>query len=231
MQLTAVSVRSLALLFLVPSVAHAQGGIRSPRLLRAEPNPPSAPAGRFLSWKTSPRKQVSPLNTPPTPRKNILSSMSGGVIILDYDRDGWPDIYFTNAPTVEMALKGQKSRGALYHNNHDGTFSDLTDKSGLSAPCFAMGGAVGDYDNDGWPDLYGTRLGGNVLFHNNAMAPLLTSPPKRTLPMAAGPPERPSVITTAMVTQTDEIQRWKLSLAKRFARALWLGRGKKNHQR
>ena len=86
--------------------------------------------------------------------------MSGGVIILDYDRDGWPDIYFTNAPTVEMALKDQKSRGALYHNNHDGTFSDLTDKSGLSAPCFAMRGAVGDYDNDGWPDLYGTRLGG-----------------------------------------------------------------------
>ena len=131
--------------------------------------------------------------------------MSGGVIILDYDRDGWPDIYFTNAPAVEMALKGQKSRGALYHNNHDGTFSDLTDKSGLSVPCFAMGGAVGDYDNDGWPDLYGTRLGGNVLFHNNAMAPLLTSPPKRALPMAAGPPERPSVITTAMVRQTDEI--------------------------
>jgi hypothetical protein len=61
--------------------------------------------------------------------------MSGGVIILDYDRDGWPDIYFTNAPTLEMALKGQKSRGALYHNNHDGTFSDLTDESGLSAPC------------------------------------------------------------------------------------------------
>jgi hypothetical protein len=87
--------------------------------------------------------------------------------LIDYDRDGWPDIYFTNAPTVEMAIKGEKSQGALYHNNHDGTFTDVTRKSGLDAPCFAMGGAVGDYDNDGWPDLYLTCLGGNVLYHNN----------------------------------------------------------------
>ncbi len=87
--------------------------------------------------------------------------------MFDYDRDGWLDIYFTNAPTVEMAVKGQKARGALYHNNHDGTFSDVTEKAGLASPCFAMGGAVGDYDNDGWPDLYVTCLGGNVLYHNN----------------------------------------------------------------
>ena len=93
--------------------------------------------------------------------------MSGGVIVFDYDRDGWPDIYFTNAPSVEMALKGQKAPGALYHNNHDGTFTDVTEKSGLNSPCFAMGGAVGDYDNDGWPDLYLTCFGGNVLYHNN----------------------------------------------------------------
>jgi enediyne biosynthesis protein E4 len=100
-------------------------------------------------------------------KKYIVESMSGGVIILDYDRDGWPDIYFTNAPTVEMAVKGEKSHGALYHNNHDGTFSDVTAKSKLDSPCFAMGGAAGDYDNDGWPDLYLTCLGGNVLYHNN----------------------------------------------------------------
>jgi hypothetical protein len=100
-------------------------------------------------------------------KKYIVESMSGGVILIDYDRDGWPDIYFTNAPTVEMAMKGQQSRGMLYHNNHDGTFTDVTAKSGLNSPCFAMGGAVGDYDNDGWPDLYLTCLGGNVLYHNN----------------------------------------------------------------
>lgn len=100
-------------------------------------------------------------------KKYIVESMSGGVLIVDYDRDGWPDIYFTNAPTVEMALKGERAKGALFHNNHDGTFSDVTEKAGVSSPCFAMGGAVGDYNNDGWPDLYVTCLGGNVLYRNN----------------------------------------------------------------
>ncbi|HEX3436888.1 MAG TPA: CRTAC1 family protein [Pseudacidobacterium sp.] len=100
-------------------------------------------------------------------KKYIVESMSGGVLVIDYDRDGWPDIYFTNAPTVDMALKGEKARGSLYHNNHDGTFTDVTDKAGIATPCFAMGGAVGDYNNDGWPDIYVTCLGGNVLYRNN----------------------------------------------------------------
>jgi len=97
----------------------------------------------------------------------IIESMSGGVLLLDYDRDGWLDIYFTNAPTFEMALKGEKARGALYHNNHDGTFTDVTEKAGIGTPCFANGGAVGDYNNDGWPDIYVTCYGGNVLYRNN----------------------------------------------------------------
>jgi len=100
-------------------------------------------------------------------KKYIVESMGGGVLLLDYDRDGWPDIYFTNSPTVEMAMRGQKSRSALYHNNHDGTFTDVTDKAGMATPCFAMGGAVGDYNNDGWPDIYVTCFGGNVLYRNN----------------------------------------------------------------
>jgi hypothetical protein len=99
--------------------------------------------------------------------KYLIESMSGGVIIFDYDRDGWPDIYFTNAPTVEMALHGEKARGALYHNNRDGTFTDVTDAAGIATPGFAFGGAVADFDNDGWPDLYITCLGGNVLYRNN----------------------------------------------------------------
>ena len=97
-------------------------------------------------------------------KKYIIESMSGGVLLLDYDRDGWPDIYFTNAPTVAMAIEKKGSPGALYHNNHDGTFTDVTRISGLSSSCFAMGGAVGDYNNDGWPDIYLTCLGGNVLY-------------------------------------------------------------------
>jgi len=97
----------------------------------------------------------------------IIESMSGGVLLLDYDRDGWLDIFFTNAPTVDGLLKGQTAHGALYHNNHDGTFTDVTEKSGVAKPCFGMGGAVGDINNDGWPDIYLTCHGGNILYRNN----------------------------------------------------------------
>lgn len=100
-------------------------------------------------------------------KKYIVESMSGGVLLIDYDRDGWQDIYFTNAPTVEMSLKGLKSKSMLYRNNGNGTFSDVTDRAGIGFPGFAMGGAVGDYNNDGWPDIYVTNLGGNVLYRNN----------------------------------------------------------------
>jgi hypothetical protein len=149
-------------------LADAQGG---------HPQPPPPPAGaKSTKCAGRPVPQLEDItaktgitfkHAADPAKKYIVESMSGGVIIFDYDRDGWPDIYFTNAPTVEMAIKGQKSRGVLYHNNHDGTFSDITDKSGLTSTCFAMGGAVGDYDNDGWSDLYVTCLGGNVLYHNN----------------------------------------------------------------
>ncbi|MGA7350334.1 MAG: CRTAC1 family protein [Acidobacteriaceae bacterium] len=100
-------------------------------------------------------------------QKFIVESMSGGVALIDYDRDGWPDIYFTNAQTVEMARAGIKARGALFHNNHDGTFTDVTDKAGVGTPCWAMGASVGDYNNDGWPDLLVTCLSGVVLYRNN----------------------------------------------------------------
>ena len=99
--------------------------------------------------------------------KYIVESMSGGVAFIDFDRDGWPDIYFTNAPDVEMQLSGKKARSALFHNNHDGTFTDVTDKAGVGYPCWAMGAAVGDYNNDGWPDLLVTCFNGVVLYRNN----------------------------------------------------------------
>ena len=99
--------------------------------------------------------------------KFIAESMSGGVALIDYDGDGWPDIYFTNAQSVDMALHGVRSRSALFHNNHDGTFTDVTDKAGVSNPCWAMGAVVGDYNNDGRPDLLVTCLNGIVLYRNN----------------------------------------------------------------
>jgi len=100
-------------------------------------------------------------------QKYIVESMSGGVALIDYDRDGWTDIYFTNAQSVEMALVGKKARSALFHNNHDGTFTDVAGSAGVGYPCWAMGAAVGDYNNDGWPDLIVTCFGGVVLYRNN----------------------------------------------------------------
>jgi hypothetical protein len=99
--------------------------------------------------------------------KYIAESMSGGVAIIDYDGDGWPDLYFTNAQSVDMALHGVKARSALFHNNRDGTFTDVTDRAGVAFPCWAMGAVVGDYNNDGWPDLLVTCLNGVVLYRNN----------------------------------------------------------------
>ncbi len=99
--------------------------------------------------------------------KFIVESMSGGVALIDYDGDGWPDIYFTNAPSVEMAQHGIKARSALFRNNHDGTFTDVTDKAGVGYPCWAMGAVAGDYNDDGRPDLLVTCLNGVVLYRNN----------------------------------------------------------------
>ena len=104
-------------------------------------------------------------------QKFIVESMSGGVALIDYDRDGWLDIYFTNAQTVEMALNGKKARSALYRNNHDGTFTDVSDKAGVAYPCWAMGASVGDYNNDGWPDMLVTCFGGMVYTATTKTAP------------------------------------------------------------
>lgn len=100
-------------------------------------------------------------------KKYLIESMPGGVLLVDYDQDGWLDIYFTNAPTVAMAQRGERARSALYRNNHDGTFTDVTEKAGVGYPCWAMGGAVGDYNNDGWPDMLITCEEGMVLYRNN----------------------------------------------------------------
>ena len=100
-------------------------------------------------------------------QRYIVESMSGGVALLDYDGDGWLDIYFTNSPSVAMALEGKKAKSALYRNNHDGTFTDVTDKAGVGSPCWAVGTAVGDYNNDGKPDLVVSCFGGVVLYRNN----------------------------------------------------------------
>lgn len=99
-------------------------------------------------------------------KKYLVESMSGGVAAFDYDNDGLQDIYFVNSLSVDLMKSGGKSRSALYRNNGDGTFADATDKAGVGDIGWGMGAAVGDYDNDGFDDLYVTCLGANHLFRN-----------------------------------------------------------------
>jgi len=155
-------------LFLVNASVHSQSGqSRSPRPSASrhllETQSPSIP--KLIDITASTRINFNHLSSPE--KKYIVESMSGGVALIDYDRDGWPDIYFTNAPDVEMQMAGKKARSALFHNNHDGTFTDVTEKAGVGYPCWAMGAAVGDYNNDGWPDLLVTCFNGVVLYRNN----------------------------------------------------------------
>ena len=101
-------------------------------------------------------------------KKVIIEAKGSGVCLLDFDGDGWVDIYLVNGSTFD-ALQGKAAppHAALFRNNHDGTFTDVTQKAGVANDRWGLGCAVGDYDNDGWPDLYVTALGGNRLFHNN----------------------------------------------------------------
>jgi hypothetical protein len=101
-------------------------------------------------------------------KKTILETVGSGVALLDYDNDGWLDIYLLNGSTI-AALKGKETppRAMLFHNNHDGTFSEVTAKAGVANQRWGFGVAVGDYDNDGWPDIYVANYGKNRLYHNN----------------------------------------------------------------
>ena len=100
-------------------------------------------------------------------KKYIVESMSGGVALFDYDNDGYLDIYLVNSLTVDLVKSKQKTRSLLYHNNGDGTFSDVTDKAGVGDIGWGMGVAIGDYDNDGFDDIYVTCLGPNHLLRNS----------------------------------------------------------------
>ncbi|MGI8771509.1 MAG: CRTAC1 family protein [Acidobacteriaceae bacterium] len=98
----------------------------------------------------------------------ILETPGSGVGLIDYDNDGWLDIYLVNGSTYEaFAGKGPAPHAALFHNNHDGTFTGVAAKAGVTNERWGFGVAVGDYDNDGWPDLYVTNFGKNRLYHNN----------------------------------------------------------------
>jgi hypothetical protein len=153
----------------------------SPPSTEASPSSSSTPTGNSASPARSEAARASgPIefvdvtaqagirfkhNTGAFGKKYLPETMGSGVCVIDYDNDGWPDIFFVNSmdwPEHQTS----KSFPALYHNNHDGTFTDVTRQAGLAIETYGLGCAVGDYDNDGYDDLYLTTLGSNHLFHN-----------------------------------------------------------------
>jgi enediyne biosynthesis protein E4 len=104
-----------------------------------------------------------------TPQKKYIIETNGsGIGLIDYDNDGWLDIYVVNGSTFD-ALDGKETppHAALFHNNHDGTFTDVAAKAGVTNDRWGFGVTIADYDNDGWPDIYVTNWGKNRLYHNN----------------------------------------------------------------
>src|SRR6202451_2500896 len=100
-------------------------------------------------------------------KKYIIETTGTGVAIFDYDNDGWPDIFLVNGTRLDEKPAANAPSNRLYRNNHDGTFSDVTVKAGLAATGWGQGVCAGDYDNDGWDDLYITYYGRNRLYHND----------------------------------------------------------------
>ena len=103
-----------------------------------------------------------------TPNKNQIETMVAGVALLDYDQDGFLDVFLVNGAEIPSLIKTSPVYwNRLFHNNHDGTFTDVTERAGVQGSGYGMGVAVGDYDNDGYPDIFVANVMGNQLLHNN----------------------------------------------------------------
>ena len=102
-----------------------------------------------------------------SPEFYLPETLGPGCAFVDYDNDGWMDIYLVNSGPCDFYTPKQPLRNALYHNNRDGTFTDVTEKAGVPGNAYGMGVAVGDYDGDGFPDLYVTQYARSILYHNN----------------------------------------------------------------
>ena len=119
-----------------------------------------------VSEKAGLTKWTHKMGTPE--KKYIVETDGSGVGLIDYDNDGWLDIYVVNGSTFN-ALDGKETppHAALFHNNHDGTFTDVAAKAGVTNDRWGIGAAIADYDNDGWPDIFVSNWGKNRLYHNN----------------------------------------------------------------
>src|SRR6201997_4173474 len=134
---------------------------------QAKPSaPPPAPIATFIDIAEKAGLTGQNIFGGVDTKKYIIETTGTGVAIFDYDNDGWPDIFIVNGTKLEGFPAGQGPSNRLYRNNHDGTFTDVTAMAGLSATGWGQGVCVGDYDNDGWEDLYVTYYGRNQLYHN-----------------------------------------------------------------
>jgi enediyne biosynthesis protein E4 len=151
--------RTLALLFLCVCATFAA---------KSQQQPKTKPIAYFTD--VAKKAGLTMVNTfgGVTTKKYIIETTGTGVAIFDADNDGWPDIFIVNGTKLEgEKAAGEAASNHLYHNNHDGSFTDITKKAGLVHTGWGQGVCVGDYDNDGWPDMYVTYYGKNVLYHNN----------------------------------------------------------------
>jgi len=123
----------------------------------------------------------------PVDKQFLLEEMGGGVALFDYDNDGWLDIFLVNGTSFDPAMQARNPTSYLFHNNRDGTFTDVTRKAGLTRSGWGQGCCVGDYDNDGFDDLFVSYWGRDVLYHNNGDG-TFTDVSERA--GVAGPPQR-----------------------------------------
>lgn len=165
--------RYFLIVLLISRLALSQSTVISPQLKRAADSgsqtSTSATTPPLASFKDIAEKagiNFEIVSGEKDTKKYIIETTGPGVAIFDYDNDGWPDIFFVNGTKLGTLPKVSEASNHLYRNNHDGTFTDVTEKAGLHATGWGQGVCVGDYDNDGYDDLYVTYYGKNRLYHN-----------------------------------------------------------------
>ena len=164
--------RSLTLAGVLIAVAVVASGVRYTPVSKAQQNSGLQPAAKptFVAVPASQSKITWKHDNGHSELRHLPETCGGGGLFFDFDNDGWMDIYLVNSGPSDFFTPKTPLKNALYRNNHDGTFTDVTDKAGVACGKmgdFGMGAAAGDYDADGWQDLYVTNYGRNVLFHNN----------------------------------------------------------------
>jgi hypothetical protein len=148
----------------------ALGGVLLPLQADAQVPPPPATPGSVVFTDVTAAAGLSHatnVSGSADDKQLILEEMGGGAAFFDYDHDGWLDIFLVNGTSFDPAVRDRPPRSYLFHNNRDGTFTDVTEKAGLTHTGWGQGCCVGDYDNDGFDDLFVTYWGKSVLYRNN----------------------------------------------------------------